>query len=91
MISDHGFKSRLPVGKNGKSALRYRTVVQWVKEFNSDGNEIVDLKRIGQPFFPQDPIDILSNLFSMDCRWTVRELFLEVSVSEWSDAYGRNI
>ncbi|GFY16600.1 hypothetical protein TNCV_2787271 [Trichonephila clavipes] len=44
-------------------------------------NEIVDLLRTGQPSIPQSQIDILNGLFSIDRRWTVRELSLEVGLS----------
>ncbi|GFW84928.1 hypothetical protein TNCV_682161 [Trichonephila clavipes] len=40
--------------------------------------ETADLERAGRPSVPQDQIDILSGLLSIDPRWTFRELFVVI-------------
>ncbi|XP_035213128.1 uncharacterized protein LOC118187059 [Stegodyphus dumicola] len=62
----------------GTNALPYRTVARWVQAFRSGRNETADLQRTGRR---SEQIDILSGLLTIDRRWTVRELSLEVGLS----------
>ncbi|XP_035213421.1 protein GVQW3-like [Stegodyphus dumicola] len=63
------------------NALPYRTAARRVKAFRSGRNETADLQRTGRPSIPQEQIDILSSLLTIDRRWTFRELSLEVGLS----------
>ncbi|XP_035214373.1 uncharacterized protein LOC118188118 [Stegodyphus dumicola] len=65
----------------GTNPLPYSTVARWVQAFRSGRNETADLQRTGQSSIPQEQIGILSGLLNIDCRWTVRELSLEVGLS----------
>ncbi|GFT29491.1 HTH_48 domain-containing protein [Trichonephila clavipes] len=66
----------------GENAFPYRKVARWVEGFCSSRNETVDLQFKGWLSIPQDQIDILSGFLYIDRRWTVRELSLEVSLSQ---------
>ncbi|GBM09278.1 hypothetical protein AVEN_59248-1 [Araneus ventricosus] len=56
-------------------------VTRWVKAFRAGLNENADLHRTGRLSIPQHQIDIVSGLLSIDGRWMVRELSLEVRLS----------
>ncbi|GFY03293.1 hypothetical protein TNCV_1172521 [Trichonephila clavipes] len=61
----------------GEKALPHKTVTRRVTAFLSGRNETVYLQLTGRPSIPQDQIDILSSLLSLDCPWTVQDLPLE--------------
>ncbi|GFW30493.1 uncharacterized protein TNCV_454311 [Trichonephila clavipes] len=65
----------------GKNAWPYRTVALWFKAIQSGRNETVDLRRTGWHSIPQDQIDTLSTLISIDHWWAIQELSLEVGLS----------
>ncbi|XP_035218137.1 uncharacterized protein LOC118191444 [Stegodyphus dumicola] len=67
------------IGASGANALPYRA--RWVQAFRSGRNETADLQHTRRPSIPQEQIDILSGLLTIDRRWTVRELSLEVGLS----------
>ncbi|GBM41086.1 hypothetical protein AVEN_28858-1 [Araneus ventricosus] len=63
-------------------ALPYRTVARWVEAFRAGRNESADLHRTDRPPIPQYQNDIVSALLSINLLWTVRELSVEVCVSQ---------
>ncbi|GBM14925.1 hypothetical protein AVEN_213269-1 [Araneus ventricosus] len=73
--------SEYSYGLREACALPYRTVAGWVKAFRAGRNKIADLHRTIGPSIPQYQIDIVRCFLSIDRRWTVWELSVEVGIS----------
>ena len=62
----------------GDTALPYRTIARWVKEFRKGRYAIQYNLRTGRPRVVNSTVQLLASLLDADRRWTVRELAAEV-------------
>lgn len=62
----------------GENELRFRTVARLIKAFCAGPNNTVDLHCKGRTYNSKDKIDIENGIFSMDRRWTLRELSVDL-------------
>lgn len=62
----------------GENELSFRTVARLIKAFCAGPNNTVDLHRKGRTYNSKDKIDIENGIFSIDRRWTLRELSVDL-------------
>ncbi|PNF34053.1 hypothetical protein B7P43_G01170, partial [Cryptotermes secundus] len=64
-----------------ESALPYRTVARWVKDFNKGRQNVADMRRPGRPSVSEEEVYALSALLESDRRHTIRELARETGLA----------
>jgi hypothetical protein len=66
----------------GNDALPYRMAARWVSAFCSGRDESAHLALTGHPSISDDQIELVRGLLAVDRCWTVRELSIEVGLSD---------